>query len=62
MKARNGKSKTHQQEQDQDTRRQEGEERDAKWRAFTRSEKLVALDGRLGMGVGAKRQRARLNP
>lgn len=43
-----------------ETIRKELEERLANWRAKTPEEQLAALDVRLGKGVGAKRQRARL--
>jgi len=32
------------------------------WRALSATEQLAALDRRLGVGVGAKKQRARLAP
>lgn len=34
--------------------------RDAEWRKLTPRQQLASLDQRLGKGVGAKRQRARL--
>jgi hypothetical protein len=41
-------------------RRVEGEERNAAWRELTPQEQLASLDTRLGKGIGAKRQRAKL--
>lgn len=37
-----------------------GEARNAAWRALTTPEKIASLDARLGVGVGAKRQRSKL--
>lgn len=41
-------------------RRIEGEERNAYWRGLTRAAQRADLDRRLGIGVGAKRQREKL--
>ena len=38
----------------------EGEERNDYWRKLTPAEQIASLDRRLGKGVGAKRQRAKL--
>lgn len=43
-----------------ETRRVENDERVEFWRSLTTAEKLASLDKRLGVGVGAKRQRAKL--
>ena len=32
----------------------------AAWRALSTAQKLASLDGRLGVGIGAKRQRAKM--
>jgi hypothetical protein len=42
------------------TRREEGAAREAKWRALSPAQQLAELDKRLGKGVGAVRQRARI--
>lgn len=44
-----------------DQKRGEAEERTAAWRAMTPQEKLKDLDARLGVGLGAVKQRAKLN-
>src|SRR5581483_7891122 len=44
-------------QQEQERRRKEAEERTAKWNKLSPQEKLNALDKRLGIGVGAKKQR-----
>jgi hypothetical protein len=41
-------------------RRQQSDERLEAWRELTLKEQLDALDGRLGKGLGAKKQRARI--
>jgi hypothetical protein len=41
-------------------RREEATERLAAWQAKSPAQQIAALDARLGKGVGAKRQRARL--
>ena len=41
-------------------RLEEGQARNAVWAALSNKEKLTRLDARLGKGVGAKRQRAKL--
>jgi hypothetical protein len=41
-------------------RREEAQKREEAWRALTPQAQLYALDSRLGHGVGAKKQRARL--
>lgn len=38
----------------------EGEVRNAEWRKLTPAQQLADLDARLGVGVGATRQRAKL--
>ena len=43
-----------------DARRTAGDARNAAWRALTVSEKVQSLDTRLGVGVGAQRQRRAL--
>lgn len=43
-------------------RRDEGDARNAAWASLSDSDKLLLLDKRLGKGVGAKRQRAKLAP
>lgn len=43
-----------------DIRREQGEKRNAAWRKLTPVQKIESLDNRLGKGVGAKRQRAKL--
>jgi hypothetical protein len=43
-----------------DRRRTEGAERNEYWRSLTPDRQLAILDARLGKGVGAKRQRAKL--
>lgn len=45
---------------EKDRRIKEGEERNAAWRLRSSAEQLADLDRRLGRGVGAKRQRAKL--
>lgn len=42
-------------------KREEGEARNIEWRKLSTMEKLTALDNRLGVGVGAKRQRKMLS-
>lgn len=44
-----------------DRRRKEAEERNARWAALTPAEQLAELDKRFGAGIGATKQRARLN-
>jgi len=41
-------------------RREEALVRDAEWRGLTPAQQLAALDKRLGVGVGAVKQRAKL--
>jgi len=41
-------------------KRAEAHERNLQWRSLHAREQLAALDNRLGKGVGASRQRARL--
>lgn len=41
-------------------RRAEGEARNTAWRGLTAAQQLASLDGRLGVGVGAARQRRKL--
>jgi len=41
-------------------KRTKGAERDAKWRALSPKEQLAELDKRLGVGVGAVKQRKRI--
>lgn len=60
MKARNGKSKTHEQELAKDHRREEGLERNNEWRSLTPAQQLTKLNAKLGNGVGARKQRAQL--
>lgn len=43
-------------------KRREGEVRNAVWAELSTVEKLRSLDRRLGKGVGARRQRAKLTP
>ncbi len=43
-----------------DQLRKEGEERNAKWRLLTPTDQLKELDRRLGKGLGATRQRRKL--
>lgn len=31
------------------------------WQALSTAQKIASLDGRLGVGIGAKRQRSKLN-
>lgn len=45
---------------DKQRRQEEGEERNAEWRTLTPAQKLSSLDKRLGIDVGAKRQRNKL--
>lgn len=42
-------------------RRQEAEARNNVWRALSVADKIRSLDGRLGVGQGAKRQRQMLS-
>jgi hypothetical protein len=42
-------------------RREAGEKRNAAWRALTPAQQLKSLDDLLGKGLGAKRQRAKLD-
>lgn len=42
-------------------RRAEGAVRNAAWQKFTPEQKIVCLDERLGVGVGARRQRKLLS-
>lgn len=44
------------------TRRADVKESQKAWRALSATEQLAALDRRLGVGVGATKQRARLAP
>lgn len=41
------------------TKQDEGKERNDAWRALSTQDKIASLDQRLGVGVGAKRQRAK---
>lgn len=41
-------------------KRAEAAERNTYWAGLSRAEQIAALDRRLGKGIGAKRQRARL--
>lgn len=41
-------------------RRREGEDRNEAWRKLSTAQKLASLDQRLGPGVGAERQRRKL--
>lgn len=41
-------------------KRTEAAERNAYWAGLSRAEQIAELDRRLGKGIGAKRQRARL--
>ena len=41
-------------------RRREGAIRNERWAALSAAQKLAELDRRLGLGIGAKRQRAKL--
>jgi hypothetical protein len=43
-----------------ETKREEGDARNAAWRALTPGQQQAELDRRLGKDVGAKRQRAKL--
>jgi len=43
-----------------DYKKSEAKERDAAWRKLTPTEQLAALDRRLGKGVGAAKQRTRI--
>lgn len=43
-----------------ETKRREAEERQADWEEKSPKQQLEALDRRLGKGVGARKQRARL--
>lgn len=61
QKHKYGKSKTNKQQEYKDKLRREAEERNAKWSSLSRDQKIVALDVRLGFGMGAKKQRAKLN-
>ncbi len=42
-------------------KREEATARVQVWRAFSINEQIASLDGRLGVGVGAVKQRGRLN-
>ena len=42
-------------------RREACEKRNAEWRELTPAQQLAELDARLGKGIGAARQRAKLN-
>lgn len=44
----------------QGIRRIDAEERQAEWDKLTPEQKNAALDARLGKGIGAKKQRARI--
>lgn len=41
-------------------KREEAENRTADWRRLTPEEQITSLDTRLGKGIGAKKQRARI--
>jgi hypothetical protein len=56
-----GKSKTGIKAADKVRRRTEGNERNLAWSKLTAAQKLASLDSRLGAGIGARRQRAKLN-
>jgi hypothetical protein len=43
-----------------ETRQEEGQARNAKWQSLSPAQQLAVLDKRLGKGVGAARQRARI--
>ncbi len=55
-----GKTRTYAREADKAQRKADGEARNAIWAALDNFQKLANLDARLGKGVGAKRQRAKL--
>ena len=46
--------------QRKERRQEEAEERQSAWDGLNTAQQLQKLDERLGMGVGAKKQRARL--
>ncbi len=54
------KTRTGQRERDKAARQADCETRASEWSKLSPSQKLQALDDRLGEGVGAKRQRERL--
>lgn len=60
MRTTTGKSKTHAAQDARDRRRAEGEGRNAAWAKLRPEQQLASLDSRLGVGIGAKRQRAKL--
>lgn len=41
-------------------RRDEGEERNQEWRSLSKEQQIASLDRRLGKGIGATRQRKKL--
>lgn len=45
---------------DKQRKREEAEARNSAWRALSPKEQLASLDRRLGKGVGAVKQRARI--
>ena len=55
-----GKTKTGHQAADRDRRRIEGHERNLAWQKLTPAQRIASLDARLGVGQGAKKQRAKL--
>ncbi len=48
-------------EAEKQRRKEEGDKRNAAWVALTPAQQLKDLNDRLGVGVGAKRQREKLN-
>jgi hypothetical protein len=57
MKHKHGKSKTGKKDMARAQRREEAEARQSIWDRLTVQQKITSLDDRLGVGVGASRQR-----
>ena len=55
-----GNTRTYARESDKARRTEEGVARNKAWASLTAAQKLASLDARLGKGIGAKRQRAKL--
>jgi hypothetical protein len=56
-----GATKTFERDRMKEIRRKESDERNEYWRSLSKDEKVKSLDSRLGVGVGAKKQRTKLS-
>jgi hypothetical protein len=56
-----GNTKTHQQSDARDRARIANDERVAAWRLLTPAQQIASLDSRLGVNIGATKQRRMIN-